>query len=67
VRNKAPHSVSTQRETTKILPLSVVVVVVVVIVVVLSWGRAISIVSDYGLGDRAIGVSSPAEAKGIFL
>jgi hypothetical protein len=26
-----------------------------------------SIVSDYGLDDRAIGVRSPAEAKGFFL
>jgi hypothetical protein len=27
---------------------------------------SVSIVSDYGLDDRAIGVRSPAEAKGFF-
>jgi hypothetical protein len=28
-----------------------------------SWGRSVSIVCDYGLDDRAIGVRSPAGAK----
>jgi hypothetical protein len=28
---------------------------------------SVSIVSDYGLGDRAIGVPSPTEAKVFFL
>jgi hypothetical protein len=30
-------------------------------------GSSVSIVSGYGLGDRAIEVRSPAEAKGFFL
>jgi hypothetical protein len=30
-------------------------------------GSSVSIVSGYGLDDRAIGVRSPAEAKGFFL
>jgi hypothetical protein len=30
-------------------------------------GSSVSIVSDYGLDDRAIEVRSPAEAKGFFL
>jgi hypothetical protein len=30
-------------------------------------GRSVSIVSGYGLDDRAIEVRSPAEAKGFFL
>jgi hypothetical protein len=30
-------------------------------------GSSVSIVSDYGLGDRAIEVRFPAEAKGFFL
>jgi hypothetical protein len=29
----------------------------------LYWGSSVSIVSDYGLDDRAVGVRSPAEAK----
>jgi hypothetical protein len=29
----------------------------------LYWGSSVSIVSDYGLDDRVIGVRSPAEAK----
>jgi hypothetical protein len=33
----------------------------------LSRGSSVSIVSGYGLDDRAIEVRSPAEAKGIFL
>jgi hypothetical protein len=32
-----------------------------------SRGSSVSIVSDYGLDDQAIGVRSPAEAKGFFL
>jgi hypothetical protein len=32
-----------------------------------SRGSSVSIVSDYGLDDRAIEVRSPAEAKGFFL
>jgi hypothetical protein len=31
-----------------------------------SRGSSVSIVSDYGLDDRAIEVRSPAEAKGFF-
>jgi hypothetical protein len=31
-----------------------------------SRGSSVSIVSDYGLDDRAIGVRSPAEAKDFF-
>jgi hypothetical protein len=30
-------------------------------------GSSVSIVSGYGLNDRAIGIRSPAEAKGFFL
>jgi hypothetical protein len=30
-------------------------------------GSSVSLVSDYGLDDRAIGVRSPAEAKGFVL
>jgi hypothetical protein len=30
-------------------------------------GSSVSIVSDYGLGERAIEVRFPAEAKGFFL
>jgi hypothetical protein len=30
-------------------------------------GSLVSIVSDYGLDDRAIEIRSPAEAKGLFL
>jgi hypothetical protein len=32
-----------------------------------SRGSSVSIVSDYGLDDRAIGVRSPAGEKGFFL
>jgi hypothetical protein len=32
-----------------------------------SQGSSVSIVSDYGLDDRAIQVRSPAEEKGFFL
>jgi hypothetical protein len=32
----------------------------------MSRGSSVSIVSDYGLDDRAIGVQSPAEAKYFF-
>jgi hypothetical protein len=32
-----------------------------------SYGSSVSIVSDYGLDDRAIGVRSPAGAKDFFL
>jgi hypothetical protein len=32
-----------------------------------SRGSSVSIVSDYGLDDRAIEVRSPADAKGFFL
>jgi hypothetical protein len=31
------------------------------------WGNSVSIVSGYGLDDRAIEDRSPAEAKGFFL
>jgi hypothetical protein len=34
-----------------------------VIVSAVTWGSSVSIVSDYGLDDRAIVVRSPAEAK----
>jgi hypothetical protein len=32
-----------------------------------SWDISVSIVSGYGLDDRAIEVRTPAEAKGFFL
>jgi hypothetical protein len=32
-----------------------------------SRGSSVSVVSDYGLDDRAIGVRSPAEARDFFL
>jgi hypothetical protein len=32
-----------------------------------SWGTSVSIVSDYGLDDRVIGVQSPAEVADFFL
>jgi hypothetical protein len=33
------------------------------LLIVESWGSSVSIESDYGLDDRAIGVRSPAEAE----